>query len=160
MDSQIESSAHQYGVSTSLFEMALDGLSEKELLQSVGDDSNPMIWIVGHLTSSRSSLLNLLGHEHKVPWGGLFARGATVDDPGQYPPMAEMLAIWKETTAALTARFEALTDEELSAESPRNFPVPDKTIRGAISFMAYHEAYHVGQMAYLRKWLGKGSLVG
>ena len=160
MDSQIAPSVHQYGVSTSLFEMALEGLSEEELLQSVGDDSNPMIWLVGHLASARSSLLNLLGHKHEVPWGGLFARGATVDNAGQYPPMDQMLAIWKETTAALIARFEALSDEQLSAESPRSFPVPDKTIRGAIGFMAYHEAYHVGQMAYLRKWLGKGALVG
>ena len=67
-----------------------------------------------------------------------------------------MLAIWKDTTTALIARFEALSDQELSAESPRSFPVPDKTIRGAIGFMAYH----VGQMACLHKWLGKASLVG
>ena len=64
MDSQIALSVHQYGVSTSLFELALEGLSEEELLQSVGDDSNPMIWLVGHLASARSSLLNLLGHNH------------------------------------------------------------------------------------------------
>ena len=160
MDSRIASSVHQYGVSAYLFELALKGLSEEELLQSVGDDSNPMIWIVGHLTSTRSSLLNLLGHNHEVPWGGLFARGATIHDPSEYPPMEQMLATWKDTTTALMARFEALSDEELSAQSPRSFPVPDKTIRGAIGFMAYHEAYHVGQMAYLRKWLGKGSLVG
>ena len=67
--------------------------------------------------------------------------------------MDQLLAIWKETTAALIARFEALNGEQLSVESPCSFPVPDKTIRGAIGFMAYHEAYHVGQMAYLRKWL-------
>ena len=48
----------------------------------------------------------------------------------------------------------------MSAPAPRDFPVPDKTIRGAINFLAYHEAYHLGQMGYLRKWLGKDSLRG
>ena len=160
MDSQIAPSVHQYGVSTSLFEMALEGLSKEELLKSVGDGSNPMIWMVGHLASTRSSLLNLLGREQEVSWAGRFGRGTTISDAGEYPPLEQMLAVWKDTTTALMARFEEISDRELSAESPRNFPVPDKTIRGAISFMAYHEAYHVGQMAYLRKWLGRGSLVG
>jgi hypothetical protein len=36
----------------------------------------------------------------------------------------------------------------------------DKTQRGAIVFLNYHETYHVGQMAYLRKWLGYSQLVG
>ena len=160
MDSQIAPSVHQYGVSTSLFEMALEGLSKEELLKSVGDGSNPMIWMVGHLASTRSSLLNLLGRKQEVSWAGRFGRGTTISDAGEYPPLEQMLAVWKDTTTALMARFEEISDQELSAESPRNFPVPDKTIRGAISFMAYHEAYHVGQMAYLRKWLGRGSLVG
>ena len=160
MDSQIAPSVHQYGVSRSLFEMALEGLSKEELLKSVGDGSNPMIWMVGHLASTRSSLLNLLGRKQEVSWAGRFGRGTTISDAGEYPPLEQMLAVWKDTTTALMARFEEISDQELSAESPRNFPVPDKTIRGAISFMAYHEAYHVGQMAYLRKWLGRGSLVG
>jgi hypothetical protein len=27
------------------------------------------------------------------------------------------------------------------------------------AFFAYHEAYHIGQMAYVRKWLGYPGLV-
>jgi uncharacterized damage-inducible protein DinB len=83
-----------------------------------------------------------------------------MDDPGQYPELDDILRVWKEATAQLEQRFEELSDAQLSAEAPRNFPVPDKTIRGAINFLAYHEAYHVGQLAYIRKWLGKQSLVG
>ena len=160
MDSRIALSVEQYAVSRSLFDMALEGLSEEELLKSVGDGSNPMIWMVGHLTSVRSNLVNLLGHKHEVPWRNLFDRGETIDNPGEYPPLDQILAVWKETTAALMARLEEIGDEELSAESPLGLPIPDKTVRGTIGFMAYHEGYHVGQMAYLRKWLGKGALVG
>jgi hypothetical protein len=60
----------------------------------------------------------------------------------------------------LSKRLEEIGDAELSAKCPRDFPIADKTMRGAITFLAYHEGYHVGQMAYLRKLLGKGQLVG
>ena len=41
-----------------------------------------------------------------------------------------------------------------------NLPAPqwlrsqDGTLLGGLAFAAMHEAYHVGQMGFLRKWLG------
>ena len=70
------------------------------------------------------------------------------------------MSVWAGAGEQLMKRYEELTGEELSAKAPRDFPVPDKTIRGAINFLAYHEAYHVGQIAYIRKLLDKSSLVG
>ena len=32
--------------------------------------------------------------------------------------------------------------------------------RGAVAFLTFHDGYHTGQIAYVRKWLGKGQLVG
>ncbi len=119
MDSRIALSVEQYAVSTSLFDMALAGLSEEELLKSVGDGSNPMIWMVGHLASTRINLLNALGRKHEVPWGNLFDRGETIDNPGEYPPLDQILAVWKETTAALMARLEEIGDEELTCPQER-----------------------------------------
>ena len=48
----------------------------------------------------------------------------------------------------------------LGDTSPRPFPIPDKTMRGALAFIQFHETDHVGQLAYLRKWLGHSALVG
>jgi hypothetical protein len=56
-------------------------------------------------------------------------------------------------------RLDDLGEDGLVAPSPRSLPIPDKTIRGAINFAAFHESYHVGQMAYIRKWLGFPGLV-
>ena len=160
MDPQITPSVELYGVSTALAEKAIDGLSCAELRKPAGPHSNPTISILAHLAHTRCSLLRLLGSDRELPWEGRFGRGGAMDDPTQYPERDEILAVWKEATAQLNQRFEELTDEELSAEAPRRFPVPDNTLRGAINFLAYHEAYHVGQLAYLRKWLGKEKLVG
>ena len=160
MDPYITPSVQQLNVSTNLVERALAGLDQEALLKRAGGDSSPMLWILGHVINGRSLLLNLAGTEHKLPWEDLFSRGSAVGGPSTYPALEELLGAWRETTASLLARLEQLTDEELSAETPRSFPVPDKTLRGAINFLAYHEAYHVGQMAYVRKWLGQGQVVG
>ncbi len=160
MDAIIAPSAQLYAVSNYLLPKSLEGLSREELYRQAGGGANPVIWIVGHVTHSRCSLLNLLGKKREIPWKDLFARGVKDLDFRRYPHLDEILAVWNEAGAELAARFDELSDEELSAESPHKFPVSDNTIRGAINFMAYHEGYHMGQLAYLRKWLGKGSLVG
>ena len=160
MDSQITPSVHQFGLGTGLAQKALDGLTSEELRRAAGPDVNPALGVMTHLAHTRCSLLKLLGVERDLPWEGRFGRSGAMDDPSGYPELDDVMSIWKEATAQLDQRFEELTDEQLSAEAPRNFPVPDKTIRGAINFLAYHEAYHVGQLAYIRKWLGKEQLVG
>ena len=160
MDALIKPSVELYGVSTALTEKAIDGLSADDLRKTAGPDNNPAISIFTHLAHTRCSLLRLLGSDHELPWEGRFGRGGAMDDPSQYPELDEIRAVWKDATERMQQRFEELTDEELSAEAPRRFPVPDRTMRGAINFLAYHEAYHVGQLAYLRKWLGQEALVG
>lgn len=160
MDRLIASSVQLYHVGGNRALKALEGLSREELHRRVAADSNPMIWIIGHMTHSRCGLLNLLGAKREMPWPEFFAKGVAAEDSSRYPELEEVLGVWNEVGEALDQRFETLTDDELSAKAPRDFPVPDKTVRGAINFMAFHEGYHVGQMAYLRKWLGKGSLVG
>ena len=160
MDALIKPSVELYGVSTALTEKAIDGLSAEDLRKPAGPQTNPAISIFTHVAHGRCSLLRLLGSDRELPWEGRFGRGGAMDDPSQYPELEEIRAVWKDATERMQRRFEQLTDEELSAEAPRRFPVPDKTVRGAINFLAYHEAYHVGQLAYLRKWLGHDSLVG
>jgi hypothetical protein len=29
-----------------------------------------------------------------------------------------------------------------------------------VAFLAFHEAYHMGQLGYVRKWLGHSALAG
>jgi uncharacterized damage-inducible protein DinB len=49
----------------------------------------------------------------------------------------------------------------LSAPPPEKAPPStDGTLGGVISFLAYHETYHVGQAAYLSRWLGHAQIMG
>ena len=111
--------------------------------------------------SSRSSLAKICGGEDvENPWGKLFARGASVDANISYPEVTQIIELWDGVTAKLMNRLEVLDDEELSKPSPFPVPTGEKSKRGAIAFLNFHETYHIGQMAYLRKWLGYSQLVG
>ncbi|MBL8143978.1 MAG: DinB family protein [Acidobacteria bacterium] len=161
MDPILASYSQLLAINSMLVNKALDGLSDDELWQRPGDHSNPIYWLVGHMSWSRNALLKLLGGEFvAIPSARMFERGAEVAERATYPPFAEVVAGFKAVNAALRARMEAATDEELSATSARDFPVADKTLRGAVAFLTFHDAYHTGQIAYVRTWLGKGRLVG
>lgn len=160
MDALISPSVQSFGIGSYLFEKAIDGLDREDLLTAVGPDCNPMIWILAHLTYTRCLLVNLLGAKLELPWEDRFGAGRKIEDPDEYPEAGEVVAIWKEVSEQLTTQLKQLSFEDLSKPSPYDFPVPDKSLRGAINFLAYHEAYHIGQLGYLRKWLGKGQLVG
>ncbi|MDQ7827049.1 MAG: DinB family protein [Candidatus Eremiobacteraeota bacterium] len=161
MDSRLQPVAQIFTLSEGLYRKSLNGLTRDELLRSPGESSNSMLWIAGHLAHTRYLLLNLLGANKKKPWDDIFARGAEKDnEPGKYPGIEEIMSVWDEATRELYERFEKLTAAELEGASPRELPSVEKTFLGALSFFAFHETYHVGQLAYILKWLGKGQLVG
>lgn len=160
MDPALKSVSPLFHANDQLFHRALEGVKPEDLLRSPQDGSNPLIWIAGHLMTSRVSLTRLAGERIDNPWSNIFARGATVDTNVTYPEISDIVALWDTTTKSLMKRLEDLDDATLSEQA--SFPVPtgDKTKRGAIVFLNFHETYHIGQMAYLRKWLGYSQLVG
>ncbi len=58
----------------------------------------------------------------------------------------------------MSGRFPELPTAELGRESPQKFPVSDTSVLGGIAFLLTHEAFHIGQLAYLRKFLGLGPM--
>lgn len=161
MDPILASYANLFAVNSFLVNKALDGLSDDQIWTRPSERSSSIGWILGHVTWSRLGLLRMLGGENvQVPGGKIFERGAQIADRAAYPATADLVAALKAINANLKARMETVDDAVLSATAPRDLPIPDKTVRGAVSFICFHESYHVGQMAYIVKWLGKDGLVG
>jgi len=160
MDLAIATVVPLFRASDHLFHRALDGIKREDLLRRPHDGSNPLIWVAGHAMTSRASLTRIVGEQVENQWSQLFARGASVDSNGNYPEVTEIIALWDAVTEKLMSRLEQLGDDELAQPTPFPIPTGDKTKRGAIVFLNYHETYHIGQMAYLRKWLGYSQLVG
>jgi DinB superfamily len=160
MDQAIAAVSPLFHANDQLFHRALEGVKPQDLWRRPEDSSNPLIWIAGHLMTSRVSLTRLAGERIENPWSKIFTRGVTFDANVTYPEISDIVSLWDLTTHSLMKRLEELDDATLSEQA--SFPVPtgDKTKRGAIVFLNFHETYHIGQMAYLRKWLGYSQLVG
>lgn len=149
MDPRITSAAQQFAVSASRVSKAIGGLSEAALLARPNPETNSMLWLLGHVASTRVSLMRMLGVDRPLPFDGRFGKGAEPD--GNLPSAAEVLAVWEEVQKSLPAELESAAADTLSGPSPRTFPIEDQTVAGCVVFLAFHEAYHLGQLGYLRK---------
>jgi len=158
MEPVVQALADQFHVVTNAYLRALDGMDRETLLTRPGAQSNSAMWVAGHLVQSRARLINVLGGTRELPWPELFRTGSTIVDPGAYPDAAAVVAQWRDVTDDLMRRLERLGLADLARETPPRVASPDGTLRGAISLFAFHEGYHVGQLGFLRKWLGHSRL--
>jgi hypothetical protein len=144
---------------TKLFEKALGGLDRQALVRPAVEHANPVIWIAGHLASARFGMAALLGEKRASPLAPVFGKGAQVPEEAALPQVDEVLAAWREISEILPTRLAEATEAQLAAPSPRRFPGGDQSVLGGLAFLTYHEGYHLGQLALIRKSLGLPGLV-
>ena len=160
MNTEFSAIQSMFQANGSVFEKATQGIPEEKWLIQPGADSNHLMFIAGHVVVHRAFVPKYMGIEWSAPWVGLFSRGAKRVTAGQYPSVAEIQTAWKEVSEKLKASLPKATPELLAQPVPQGRPALDGTIAGAIGLLRFHETYHVGQMGYLRKWLGFGNSVG
>lgn len=159
-ENRIAAAVQTFRQNTSVLEKSFSDLEREEWLRRPAEQSNPVLWIVGHVIWGRSRVLAMVGEEWTRAWLPLFARGATLGVNEQYPTPEELMPAWHDVTAHLTAALDAVPAEALAAPVGEKSPSYDGTVGGMITFLAFHESYHVGQVAYLRCWLGHDGAVG
>jgi uncharacterized damage-inducible protein DinB len=64
-----------------------------------------------------------------------------------------------EVNPRLRARLTSLDDDSLAQPATMQLP-GTKTVADELAFFAFHDSYHTGQMAYIRKALGYPGLAG
>ncbi len=161
MDPVLVSQAQLLAIQSTLVNRALADLPEEELWKRPGDSSNSIGWLLGHITWARNGMLiTLTGQPVPMPWSGPFERGAQAADRSAYPATSEIVSTLKAINEKLKAAMEVARDERLSAPAPFTTPSPDTTARGVFVFLVFHEAYHLGQIGYVLKLLGRPGLVG
>jgi hypothetical protein len=139
---------------TRLYSKALSGIEHEDLLCRPGPGANPLIWVAGHLVQQRTRLLSAFGPPRDIPWEDLFRNCVAVCNPRLYPTAGELEAVWRSASEELMRRLERTPEERFDRPAPSWLVSRDGTLRGALSYAALHEAYDIGQMGYLRKWLG------
>jgi len=152
--------AHQFRFNETMLDMVSEGFGEDEWRARLGD-ANSAHWILGHLAHSRRHLLRRLGAElAEEPWEAAFAPGVDSEkiDPASLAPTAELNADFKARGDGLSRYLVGLTDEA-AAEEWTKMPDGDSSLGGGIRFLFMHECYHIGQVGFVRRAVGKAGFV-
>ncbi|WP_437759684.1 DinB family protein [Sorangium sp. So ce1389] len=136
-------------------ERSLAGLDPGDLRRRAGR-ANSILWTVGHVTVGRCRVVHALGGRREIPWVSVFGKGSSEVDGAEMPELAEVLSLWNELREELPLRLDRLDEKDLEAPWPYELPCSGQTVLGTITYFAFHEAYHLGQVSHGRKALGRG----
>ena len=132
-----------------------EGWSHEESLMRAGAGGNTFNWVLGHVVASRNDIFALLG-EPPV-WSEAdaapYVRGSHELAPAMARQLSAILADLDRSQERLTARLERLTAAELAAAHG------DSALGKQLTFLQFHETYHVGQTGLLRRLAGKEGVI-
>jgi hypothetical protein len=149
-----------YKTNSDIVKKAIAEISPADWFRRPGDDSNHLMWVTGHLIWSRENVLKSLNSDWAAPWSAIFARGGKLATQDEYPGVEEMKRTWDDVSDKIVASLADAPADLLAKKVTSGRPSFDGKVSGLIAFLAFHETYHVGQISYLRKWLGYGRSVG
>lgn len=144
--------------------LALDGITHEESLVQPDAAGNCMNWVIGHLVAVYDNVLPMLGQEPVLPPPAQkrYDRGSKpMRDGGEALDIAELMAMWDESTKRYDAGLGALDPRTLGNPAPFS-PTgnADETIGSLLSTIAFHQSYHTGQTGLLRRIVGKSGVIG
>lgn len=124
--------------------------------------SNCMNWVVGHITSSRNSVLRLLGEEPALPAeiADRYSRDTQpiVGIEDAVAPLADLLAALESGQSRLAAALAAASDEALAREI-NLYGGSTRPVRDWLFFLYFHDTFHTGETSVLRQAAGKDDKV-
>jgi len=130
----------------------VNGLTHEESLIQPPQGGNCLNWIAGHIVATRGGLLELLGE--KPVWSSeeevLYRRGSKpIQDGSRAKSLATILADYDRSQERVRAGIARLTEAAMKEKRG------DDTLGGTLHILHFHEAYHIGQTAILRRMAGK-----
>lgn len=141
---------------------AIEDISDEESLEQGGLTINHIRWNAGHLLRSAGMMAELLGERHNIPeaWSQVFTWATELSkDTSVYPSMQEIRDKLSETYDLISEALVKIPVQELEIEKEIS-PEWKATPAQALLFFFKHEFYHLGQIATLRKILGRERMYG
>lgn len=145
------------GFDTRALHLNLEGLTHEECLQQP-PSGNCINWLLGHLVRHRNLMLEALGAP--TVWN---AEAQRRYDRGSAPIRGEESGVVR--LEVLRAELDRSAEHLRSAlaevdEAALQAPSGTNPLGQRLLFLALHEAYHVGQIALLRRLVGKEGAIG
>jgi uncharacterized damage-inducible protein DinB len=134
------------------FGVNVEGVTHEESLLQPGGGANCLNWVAGHVVANRNHILELLGEEPiwDQPAYEEYKRGSKpIASTAKARPFESILADFGRSQERIRAGLARLKDEDLAA------PRGKETLGGSLHFLHFHESYHIGQTALLRRLAGK-----
>lgn len=132
----------------------LDGLNEADALLHPPDGGNCLNWLLGHILWSRQAMFTLLGIpqlENAADYRRYERDSAPVGGGNDVLPYARLLHDLNASQERLLTRLGEISEEEM-AMLPAG---QERSVAEQVSFLSWHETYHVGQIEQLRRLAGK-----
>ncbi len=138
----------------------LAAISHEESLLQLPFRGNCLNWVVGHILGTRGEALDLMGlpgtlspAEEKIYGYG----SEPITGPENACDLMAMVNRLDESLERVIQGLDSLSAAELNKEvSIWRGPMP---LIEALSFVQWHEAYHTGQLEFLRQLAGKNDKV-
>ncbi len=97
METSFSNIKGMFKFNTDIINKAIAEVKDEDWFRTPGDDSNHLLWMLGHVVVHRGMVLKLLGADWKTSWEPLFARGAERRvDASEYPSVDEMRDAWNQ----------------------------------------------------------------
>ena len=148
----------QYGVAAGSVQFNTRGLSQEESLRSPEAGGNCANWVLGHMVAARCKLLGMLDIEPPIDPASLadYDRGTEeLSDATKALPFKDLRAAYKQTQKLIAAAIQDGNAELFERPLAEPNATMGDTVATAVAFMAFHDAYHAGQLGLLRRVAGR-----
>ena len=102
--------------------------------------------------------MNRLGQPLPNPLARYLEDVRSIDEIREWPALDEIRSAWIRVSAHLQQVLSGLSATDLAVANAHRFPIDDTTRLGLIAFLVQHDSYHLGQVAFLRRQLGKAPM--
>ena len=156
-----QSIAHQFGLVYRMIEVNVESMTAGQSLAQPAPGGNCANWIVGHLTNLQNNVMRLIG-EAPVWESDQLARAGWEPITGQGQAITwdtlrdRILGSRDRCVAAITR----LSDQQMQEQVPHPFGGTASRAE-LLSLLAFHQAYHSGQLGLTRRIAGlEGAVKG
>jgi hypothetical protein len=156
---EVEIFRRQTRTTSTVVHLNLADITHDESLIQPHPGGNCLNWVLGHLICIYDNVLRLLDADSLDQRQALkrYDRGsAAITGPMDAVNISELIRLWDESVDRIDAAAAKLTtarlDEPVPDSPSRN---PKETVRSLLSTIAFHQAYHAGQLGILRRMAGK-----
>lgn len=134
-----------------LFRAALAEIGDGGAWLERSGEANHLAFLAIHLAGARYYIVKFLGGSARDPLERYHEKARSIDDIAEFPPPSEVIEAWDDVAPLLDQALVAAEPAFLDGDSGLPFPTPGPTRLHALTFLAQHEAYHLGQMCLIRR---------